>query len=192
MFLLCSFMGPAFSAVSSNVHLFFAVVPPRDMRPVIERLGLHLQQAHHLRGQRIGRDRLHVTLAPVHDSHASFVDVLARAQSIGAALRHPPFPLGFEWSESFQLRRQSHPLVLRGDAGVRRLMEFRQTLRAAIVRAGFAVPSSYTPHLTLLWADRCVQAHPIAPLCWPVCDFALVASVAGQTRHTHVGRWPLR
>jgi 2'-5' RNA ligase len=185
-------MGPAFSAVSSNIHLFFALLPPRQACPAIERLGICLQQAHHLRGQRIDRDRLHVTLAAVHDTHGSFADVLARAQSVGAAFRHPPFPLCFEWSESFQLPRQSHPLVLRGDAGVQPLMEFRQKLRAAIVRAGFAVPSSYTPHITLLWADRCVEAHPVAPIHWPVRDFALVASVAGEARHTHVGRWPLK
>jgi 2'-5' RNA ligase len=173
------------------VHLFFALVPPHDACPAIERLGICLQRAHHLRGQRIDRDRLHVTLAPVHDTHGSLTDIVARAQSAGAALHHPPFPLRFEWSESFRLQRRNHPLVLRGDAGVQPLMKFRQNLRAAILRAGFAVPSGYTPHITLLWADRPVEAHPIAPVSWPVRDFALVLSVAGQSRHIHVARWPL-
>ena len=185
-------MGPAFCAVSSNIHLFFALVPPHDSSLVLERLGEGLQRAHHLRGQRIGRDRLHVTLAPVHDTHASFADAVARAQSVGAAFRHPPFSLRFEWSESFRLQQRDHPLVLRGDAGVQSLMKFRRDLRAAILRAGFAVPSSYTPHITLLWADRCVEAHPIAPITWPVRDFALVLSIAGQARHTHLQRWRLQ
>jgi hypothetical protein len=33
---------------------------------------------------------------------------------------------------------------------------------------------------------------PIAPIGWPVRDFALVLSLAGQSRHIHVGRWPLQ
>jgi len=185
-------MGSAFSAVSGDAHLFFALLPPRNTCPAIERLGLCLQRAHRLRGQRIGRNRLHVTLAPVHDPHGSLTDVIARAQSVGAAFRHPPFPLGFEWSESFRLRQRNHPLVLRGDTGVHPLLQFQRDLRAAILRAGFAVPSGYTPHITLLWADRCVDAHPIAPIHWPVRDFALVLSVAGEARHTHVGCWPLQ
>jgi len=174
------------------MQLFFALVPPHDTSTAIERLGLSLQQAHHLRGQRIGRDRLHVTLAPVHDTHGSLTEIVARARSVGTRFRHPPFPLQFEWSESFRLQQRDHPLVLRGDAGVQPLMKFRQHLCATILRAGFAVPSSYTPHITLLWADRPVEAHPIAPIGWPVRDFALVLSLVGQSRHIHVGRWPLQ
>jgi 2'-5' RNA ligase len=191
MFLLCSFMGPAFPAVSS-VHLFFAVLPPREAGPAIARLGQSLQQAHHLRGHRIGQDRLHLTLAPVFATGRALADTIARAKSVAAGIRHGRFPLCLEWSESFRLRRSHHPFVLRGDLGVRPLAELRREIRAEMVRAGFSVEASFTPHVTLLWADRCVEANPIAPIHWTVRDFALVLSVVGQSRHIHVGRWPLQ
>jgi RNA 2',3'-cyclic 3'-phosphodiesterase len=185
-------MGPAFPAVSSNIRLFFAVLPPHEASPAIERLGLCLQQAHHLRGHRIGRDRLHLTLAPVFASGRSLADTVARAKSVAAGIAYGRFPVSLEWSESFRLRRSHHPFVLRGDGGVRSLAEMRREIRAQMVRAGFSVETSFTPHVTLLWADRAVEANPIAPIHWTVRDFALVLSVVGQSRHIHVGRWPLQ
>ena len=61
-----------------------------------------------------------------------------------------------------------------------------------MMRAGFTVERSFTPHLTLLWADRCVEAYPIAPITWTVRDFVLVLSLPGQSRHIHVGHWQLQ
>jgi 2'-5' RNA ligase len=57
---------------------------------------------------------------------------------------------------------------------------------------GLAVPQSYTPHVTLLWADQCVGDYPIYPICWTVEDFVLVLSLRGQSRHIHLARWPLQ
>jgi 2'-5' RNA ligase len=184
-------MGPAFPAVSSDIRLFLAALPPRDTSPAIERLGLCLQQAHRLRGQRIGRDRLHLTLAPVFAPSRSLADTIACARSVAAGIRYGRFPVCFEWSESFRLRRNRHPFVLRGDQGVRPLTELRQEIRTQMLRAGFAVERNFTPHVTMLWADRCVEANPIAPIHWMVRDFVLVLSIVGQSRHIHVGRWPL-
>jgi 2'-5' RNA ligase len=179
-------------AISDDVRLFFAVLPPPDERRAIARLGAGLQRAHHLRGRPIGSDRLHLTLAGVQSTSGSLDAVIAHARSIGAQFRHLSFPVQLEWSESFRLRHHSHLLVLRGATGIEALMEFRQKLRTAMLQAGFAVPSGFTPHVTLLWADRAVDAHPITPIQWPVRDFALVLSIAGEARHTHVGRWPLQ
>lgn len=192
MFSLCSYMGPAFPAVSSTIHLFFAVLPPHEASAAIERLGLRLQQAHRLGGHRIGRDRLHLTLAGVFATGCSLSDTVARAKSVAAGIHCRRFPLCLEWSESFRLRRSHHPFVLRGDRGVGPLADLRREIRARMVRAGFRVETSFTPHVTLLWADRCVEANPIAPIHWTVRDFALVLSVVGQSRHIHVERWRLQ
>lgn len=153
---------------------------------------MRLQQAHQLRGQRIGQDRLHVTLAPVFAPHRSLADTIARAKSVAAGIQYGRFPVCFEWSESFRLRRSHHPFVLRGDASMGPLLEFRDQMHAQLGRAGFHLPRSYTPHITLLWADRPVEANPIAPIHWTVRDFVLVLSVVGEARHIHVGRWPLQ
>ena len=56
-------------------------------------------------------------------------------------------------------------------------------------RAGFAVSSGFTPHMTLMWADRRVEDYPIAPITWQVRDFELVLSADGD--HIQLGRWPL-
>jgi len=192
LFLLCSFMGSAFPAVSSDIHLFFALLPPRDTGDVLERLGRHLQQAHRLRGQRIGQDRLHITLAPVFAPHRSLADTVARAKSVAAEIQYRRFPICLEWSESFRLRGSRHPFVLRGEQGVQPVADLRREMRTQMIRAGFTVETSFTPHVTLLWADRAVEANPIAPIPWTVRDFVLVLSVVGQSRHIHIGRWPLQ
>jgi len=174
------------------IDLFFALLPPEATSPVLETLGSNLQQAHGLRGTRMASERLHATLASVYPIQGSLADTVARARSVAAAIRYGRFPICFEWSESFRRRRRHHPLVLRGDQGMHALTELRQDIRAQMLRAGFAVERSFTPHITLLWADRCVEAYPIAPIIWTVRDFVLVLSLVGRSRHIHVGRWQLQ
>ncbi len=58
-------------------------------------------------------------------------------------------------------------------------------------RAGLVVEQDFTPHITLLWADRRIEEYPIAPIGWTVREFVLTISLEGQSRHIHVARWPL-
>ena len=44
----------------------------------------------------------------------------------------------------------------------------------------------------MLYDERAVEDHAIAPLRWTVRDFALVHSVRGQSQYNILGRWPLR
>ena len=59
-----------------------------------------------------------------------------------------------------------------------------------MLNAGFEV-HSFTPHVTLLWADRRVDEYPIAPISWTVREFVLTASLQGYARHIDVASWPL-
>ena len=174
-----------------HVRLFFAVLPPETSARTIALLGGALQQAHQLPGRMISEERLHATLAAVNDPLHPFADVVARAKRVGTSIRHPAFPVCFDWSESFQHASQQHPLVLRGNDGLRPLIGFQRELRDQMRRAGFVVEGSFTPHITLLWTRRCVEAHPIAPIHWTVRDFALIQSDVGQSRHIHLARWQL-
>ena len=62
-----------------------------------------------------------------------------------------------------------------------------------MLREGFAVTRSFTPHVTMLWADCCVgEEYPVAPIAWTVRDFVLTARIQGYSRHIEVARWPLR
>jgi len=173
------------------VNLFFALVPPATADSAMEALIGTLQQAHHLRGHRIASDRRHNTLVPVHDGKYTLEENIERAKWVGTRITYPSFPVWFEWTESFNVHRQRYPLVLRGEDGVRPLVGFQQQLREQMARAGFAVPRNYTPHITLLWADRCVDEYPIAPIGWTVRDFVLVMSHVGASQHIHLGHWRL-
>jgi 2'-5' RNA ligase len=130
-------------------------------------------------------------LALVHDV-GTLRDNIARAKAIGDLLWHRSFSVRFDWTGSFAGGGSGHPLVLRGEEGLGPLSAFRDALRAKMVRAGFAVGPGFTPHVTLMWADRCVDDHPIAPIGWTVRDFVLTASVQGYSCHIEVARWPLQ
>jgi len=172
------------------VKLFFAIRPDGDAGAAIEKLGATLKSAHRLRGRPIARERLHNTLAAVHDA-GSIRENIARAKAIGDRLWHRRFCVRFDWTGSFR-GDHGHPFVLRGDEGTEPLSEFREGLRARMLRAGFGVERGFTPHVTLLWADRCVEDYPVAPITWTVREFVLTLSVQGYSRHIDVARWPLR
>jgi len=186
-------MNPALWNISGDVrvNLFFALLPPDAVSPAIDRLGGTLQQAHRLPGYRIAKERLHNTLAAVH-SPASLTENIQRAKRLGARIRYPSFPVRFEWIGSFKAGRERYPLVLRGEDGLKPLIGFQQEVAAQMAHAGFAVTRNYTPHITLLWTDRCVEEYPIAPIGWTVRDFVLVMSLVGQARHVHIDRWRLQ
>jgi 2'-5' RNA ligase len=172
------------------VKLFFAIRPEGEAGAEIERLGSRLKSAHRLRGRAIACERLHNTLAAVHDI-GTISENIARARAIGDRLWHRRFSVRFDWTGSFRGTGHGHPFVLRGGEGLEPLSEFRETLRARMRRAGFDAGRAFTPHVTLLWADRCVDEYPIAPITWTVREFVLTASLQGHSRHIDVARWPL-
>jgi len=185
-------MNPLLWSIPARVpvKLFFAIRPERGAAAAIETLGQRLKTAHRLRGQTIARERLHNTLAEVHQP-GTISENIARAKAIGDGLWHRGFCVRFEWSGSFRHPDAAHPLVLRGEEGLAPLIAFRETLRSRMQEAGFAVARSFTPHVTLLWADRCVEDYPIAPISWSVREFVLTASLQGYSRHIDLARWPL-
>jgi RNA 2',3'-cyclic 3'-phosphodiesterase len=173
------------------VRLFFALLPPEEISPAIETLAGTLQHAHRLRGRRITKDRLHNTVAPVWDLRCTLEENIQRATWIGTRINYPPFQVRFEWTGSFRVGGERYPLVMRGEDGLKPLIGFQREVRSQMARAGFVVAQHYTPHITLLWANRCVDEYPIAPIGWTVRDFVLVMSLAGQSRHIPVARWQL-
>ena len=173
------------------IKLFFAIRPDDAAAAAMETLSARLRRAHRLRGCPIARPRLHNTLALVHDTGA-LRDNIARAKAIGDRLWRRSFSVCFDWTGSFRGGGSGHPLVLRGGEGLAPLSDFRGALRDEMLRAGFGVAHSFTPHVTLMWADRCVEDYPILPIAWTVRDFVLTASVQGYCCHIEVARWPLQ
>jgi 2'-5' RNA ligase len=187
------FMNSKLWSITADIstNLFFAALPPEPLRPIIAGLGAHIGRAHRLRGAMIAKELLHNTLAPACDPRFSLEKNIERARRVGADMRHPSFAVRFDWTQSFRASAHRHPFVLSGDDGLMPLRAFRQVLREGMLRAGFTVPQSHTPHITLLWADRCVGEHPIAPIGWEIRDFVLVLSLRGMGSHITVARWTL-
>jgi 2'-5' RNA ligase len=178
--------------MTASINLFFALLPPPALRPALVQLGAVLRSAHGLRGASIGADRLHLTLASCLDERRPLDDCIAAAKAVGDQISHAAIPLLFEWTDSFYTRPGACPLVLRGAQGLDQVCAFRRLLRAQMQKSGLAMDASFTPHITLLWADRVVGAHPIAPIHWQADELVLVKSLVGQSRHVHVARWPLQ
>ena len=170
------------------MRLFFANKPSLELRLALAEFGGRLCRAHGLEGLSIDPGRLHVTLASAWAGHLSLPEAIWRAQALAMTMRAPSLVARFDLTGSFR-GRDRHPFVLRGSEGLAELADFRERLWAAMRRSGFAVSSSFTPHMTLMWADRCVEDHPIAPIAWQVRDFELVLSADGD--HIQLGRWSL-
>jgi 2'-5' RNA ligase len=77
------------------------------------------------------------------------------------------------------------------DADLDRLRSLRRTLGVAIAGKGcrYLAKKDFTPHVTLLYAERNVEECPIEPICWTVNEFVLIHSMHG---HVRLARWPLR
>jgi len=168
-------------------NLFFAAKPAPDMRLAIAALGQGLIRAHGLKGHVMDAGRLHLTLAAAWAQNLSLQEAIWRAQMLAMEVRGPACSACFDVVGSFR-NPDRHPFVLRGE-GMNELAGFRARLRQAMQRAGFAVSSGFTPHMTLMWADRWVEDNPIAPISWPVEDFELILSAGGD--HIQLGRWPI-
>lgn len=167
--------------------LFFANKPAPDLRAAIAEMAQRLARVHDLKGHLMDAGRLHMTMAAAWAENLSLPEAIWRAQHVAMEIRAPACAACFDLVGSFR-NRDRHPFVLRG-GGMTGLARLRARLREAMQRAGFAVSSSFTPHMTLMWADRCVEDNPIAPISWPVEDFELILSADGD--HIQLGRWPL-
>jgi 2'-5' RNA ligase len=182
------FMFPAQPArLGSKTNLFLAFLPPPDMWPVITGLCRVLQRAHGLHGHVMRGDRLHVTLAGVADPLRTREKMIADVVAIAGSVRRAAVSLRFDQTQSFSSGNR-YPLVLGGGRPAP-AREFRHMLAGRLRRAGIAVDRSFTPHVTMLWADRRVGDHPIAPIEWTADELVLVES--GHGRHVHLARWAL-
>lgn len=157
------------------------------MRLAIAALGQGLIRAHGLKGHVMDAGRLHLTLAAAWAQNLSLQEAIWRAQMLAAEIRGPACSVCFDVAGSFR-NPDRYPFVLRGE-GMAQLAEFRARLRRRMQSAGFAVASGFAPHMTLIWADRRIEDHPVAPISWPVEEFELILSADGD--HIQLGRWPI-
>jgi RNA 2',3'-cyclic 3'-phosphodiesterase len=172
----------------SGGRLFLAVVPDADAAARIFGLARALKQAHRFPGKLIEPECLHLSLFFLGEIDGQLVRIVSDA---AAELRAQPFEVRFDRSATFLGRPGNRPFVLIGDDGLEELRTFRRTLGAALASKSLKrlAKREFTPHITLLYADRKVEEYPIEPIRWTVNEFVLVHSARG---HTYLARWPLR
>jgi 2'-5' RNA ligase len=168
-------------------RLFLAALPDPDASARIHRLAQVLKKAHRFSGRLIHPTQLHVSLFFLGEPSEYVAEVISEA---AAEVRTRPFEIWFDRSASFQGRPGNWPFVLVGDDGVRGLLALRRALGAALARRGMKrlAKREFTPHVTMLYAERQVEEYPIEPIRWMVNEFVLIRSKNG---HRHLARWPL-
>jgi len=144
-------------------------------------------------GKLIRPVNLHVTLYPVGDG--SFVDsqLVARAISAGALVRHKRFEVAFDRIQTFNGRGR-YPIVLTCGQGADDIRALRALIAEAMGRFGFPRHNkTITPHLTLWYDKNRIPDHELAhPFTWTVQNFCLVHSIYGRAKHELHGPWPLQ
>lgn len=187
---------PGFEEAKPTDRLFLALFPPPEAALEIAKLAGQLRSAHGLHGKPLEAGRLHITLHHLGDYAGLRQDIVTQTgQAVAAAVASVrPFEVSFDRAESFASTPRNRPLVLRGgEEGLAALMTFQQTLGVSLKKAGLGqwAKAAYTPHVTLLYDDSLLAATPVPPISWTVSEAVLVHSLLGQTRHVHLGRWPL-
>jgi RNA 2',3'-cyclic 3'-phosphodiesterase len=175
--------------------LFFAIYPDVNAAASAAQSARRLRGKFGLKGGLLLTEHFHVSL-----QHLGLYDrlprrIVAAASEAAATVAMPPFKVGFDRATSFSGRPGNVPFVLLGDDGVAGLSMFQQMLGTAMENAGLGhwVNRHYTPHMTLLYADRRVNEWIfIEAIDWTVREFVLVRSLIGRTRHIPIARWPLR
>ena len=181
-------------------RLFFALFPSDEVIPQIAKVSQQLREEHGLTGKSISNDRLHVTLHHVGDYAGGLPDSLVESAKVAASkVAATAFDVTFDRAMSFLGRPKNKPFVLRGneqaDGGLSALMAFQKTLYLAMCRAGLQGPRAnvkFAPHVTLMYDDQTVNEQAIEPINWSAHYFVLVHSLIGQTKHIHLGRWPIK
>jgi 2'-5' RNA ligase len=173
---------------ASSGRVFLAAVPDADTARRIHRLAAALKRAHRFDAKIIEPERLHVSLFFLGELPEPAVRI---ACEVAADVRALPFQVLFDRSVSFRGKPGNQPFVLTGDDGVDRLKSFRRTLGLAMASKGlrFLTKKDFTPHITLMYAERDIEEHPTEPIGWTVNQFVLIHSMHG---HVHLGRWPLQ
>jgi 2'-5' RNA ligase len=172
-------------------RLFFALLPEAPAAAQAGEIVEVLRGPCRLSAKALPPRRLHVTLHHVGDFAGLPGEVVARAKAAGDVLKQFSFAIRFDRAGSFLRKQRTLPLVLRGGAGVIPLIAFQDALGKALAGNGFRAPSHYTPHMTLLYDARYVEARDVTPVEWTAREFVLLRSFLGKSKYEVLESWAL-
>lgn len=171
-----------------RLRLFFALWPDDPVRDALAEAAAPLLQA--CRGRRVAKRNYHLTLAFLGGVAAGRLDEIRTA---AGTVRAPPFQLSMDCHGHWAKPRVAWLGCRQPPAAADALA---QSLWTALEPLGFSPdPRPFRPHLTVLRGSRaCDWPGPVAPVAWPVRDFALVRSetLPAGPAYDVLDRWPLR
>ena len=183
--------GEAEAPKTPTDRLFFGLFPDADTAARITESGEGLRRKHGLKRPVHPLDRLHITLFHLGDFPGLPTDLVRKATAAAEAMTASPFVVTFDHATSFAGRPGNRPFILKGEAGLADLQDYRQALGVALAGQGVKTTLAFTPHVTLLYDDPIIEPDPITPISWTVRDVVLVRSHLGKGIHEHIGRWSL-
>jgi 2'-5' RNA ligase len=173
-------------------RLFFATMPAPAAAERIATFGAELMAGEGLQGTLLPREQLYVTLHRLGEYAGLPPSLLIRARRAAARLQLPAFDTRFDRVGSFGGSRSNKACVLRGEDGVRGLLQLQRTLARRLAEQGIISDLRFSPKVTLLHSDRQVALRRIEPISWQVNEVVLVRSCLGAVAHDQIeGRWLL-
>ncbi|WP_164749875.1 2'-5' RNA ligase family protein [Nitratireductor alexandrii] len=169
-------------------RLFFAIFPDPQSAAQAWRLADRLVAENRLRQDRLGAQRLHISLHHVGDYGRLREKFVYAARQAGNAVAMPPFEVSLRFAATFEAPRR-RPLVLLGDDPP--LFALYERLGDAMRANGLRAGRQFVPHMTLSYGDAAVARRAIAPVRFWVRGFALVHSKLWLTQYTVLARWNL-
>lgn len=173
---------------------FVCVVPNPIAAATIETLARKIAHEAGLADRLMDSKRYHLSLVHISDrDRLRSRDVFVVAQA--ARLIHVcPFEVCLSRAGSVRgpPRRAGpprHPLVMLADQGP--IVDLFRSLGKELRKLGIRVGEDFTPHLTLAYSEQFVPMRPIQPIRFAVCEFVLIHSERGLTKHNVLGTWPL-
>jgi 2'-5' RNA ligase len=180
--------GPEFDSTPRH-RLFFAIWPDADAIDCLTKLTARLTQHRMMPGRPVDPSRLHVTLHHLGD----FVDqippsLVPMAGLAAATVRVQPFEIAFD-----RIGGTRGQFLLRASDRLEMLLQFRQTLSSALIKAGLRsrVNPVFNPHMTLSYDFSDVPEQKIEPITWTVNKLTLTESLLGKHKHIEQGSWPI-
>lgn len=176
--------------IKPRYRLFFGIWPDVGAIGHLTRLMARLRNDKIMLGKPVDADRLHATLAHLGDfSDQMPPSLVPTARLAAVTVRMQPFNLTLD-----RVGGTRGPFLLRASNRPEALMEFRQTLSAALIKAGLRdrVDPDFKPHVTLSYNFSDAPELAIDPISWTVRQFILVESLLGEHQHIQRGCWPIR
>lgn len=174
--------GPRFTD-----RLFFAVLPDAETAERIAERAAASRARHGLTGRLLKTGHFHVTLSTVHEGHGlPDADEIEGWMARAGGISMPSFRVGLDRLMSFA----NGALVLTGDDSTVGMEVLQQRLCDSLDDTPRPA-RRYTPHVTLLYDGRHIEAEPVEPIAWTVREVVLVHSLIGQTTLRHIARIPL-